>query len=43
MPMWLLLAADEGPGRGDDPSPLGGVITIVGVMQLVAAVEAAGL
>ena len=43
MPMWLLLAADEGPGRGDDPSPLGGVLTIVGVILLVAAVAAAGL
>jgi hypothetical protein len=37
----LLLAAAEGPGRGDDPSGIGGFLIIAGV--IVAAVVVIGL
>ena len=37
----LLLAASEGPGRGDDPSGVGGFVILAGV--IVAAVLVIGL
>ena len=36
----FLLAADEGPGRGDDPSGAGGVLIILGVILAVAILAA---
>ncbi len=40
----LLLAADtSGPGRGDNPSELGGVLIIVGIAATVLLVGALAL
>ena len=38
----LVLAAADGPGRGDNPTDLGGILVIIGVI-LLAALVLAGL
>ena len=39
----LLLLVSEGPGRGGDPSGVGGVLVVVGIAVLVALTAAAAL
>ena len=39
----LLLAADEGPGRGDNPSGVGGVLIIAGIIAAVVLAAAVGV